>query len=179
MTFSLLYPFQILCVLFLPISAFFLLKLLCLFPESVSLACLASSSSPPSPFSSRVATFWSNLHGNACYVGYLSSSSCIAGGVFVTKPLFSQSVSSPFSRRQSKLLFYSKTFLARTIPPSTQATLAGSLSLFLSNSSLIPPASFCPLLFFRFAFASQVLLFLRIQLTPTRIPNKSPLGCPV
>ena len=50
MTFSLLYPFQILCVLFLPISAFFLLKLLCLFPESVSLACLASSSSPPSPF---------------------------------------------------------------------------------------------------------------------------------
>ena len=98
---------------------------------------------------------------------------------FCDETVIFANVSSPFSRRQSQLLFYSKTFLARTIPPSTQATLAGSLSLFLSNSTLIPPASFCPLLFFRFAFASQVLLFLRIQLTPTRIPNKSPLGCPV
>ena len=62
------------------------------------------------------------------------------------KPLFSQSVSSPFSRRQSQLLFYSKTFLARTIPPFTQATLADSLSLPLQlipySSSLFLPSPF-------------------------------------
>ena len=121
LTFYLLYPFL------LPFrsfpSYFCLLSIVAtsLFPASVSLACLTSFSFPPPtppPFSSRVPTFWWNLHGNACYVGYLSSSSCVAGGVFATKPLFSQSVSSPFSRRQSQILFYSKTFLARTISPS-------------------------------------------------------------
>lgn len=163
LTFYLLYPFLIPFRSF-P-SYFCLLSIVAtsLFPASVSLACLTSFSFPPPtppPFSSRVPTFWWNLHGNACYVGYLSSSSCVAGGVFATKPLFSQSVSSPFSRRQSQILFYSKTFLARTVPPFTQATLADSLSLplqlILYSSGLFLPSPFPP-----FRFCRQVLLFRR------------------
>ena len=163
LTFYLLYPFLIPFRSF-P-SYFCLLSIVAtsLFPASVSLACLTSFSfPPPPPFSSRVPTFWWNLHGNACYVGYLSSSSCVAGGVFATKPLFSQSVASPFSRRQSQILFYSKTFLARTVPPFTQATLTDSVSLSLSNSSFTPLASFCPLLSLRFAFAAKYYFFVAI-----------------
>lgn len=165
MTFYLLYPFLIPFRSF-P-SYFCLLSIVATF--SLPSVCFSSLFNelflpppPPPPFSSRVPTFWWNLHGNACYVGYLSSSSCVAGGVFATKPLFSQSVASPFSRRQSQLLFYSKTFLARTVPPFTQATLADSVSLSLSNSSFTPLASFCPLLSLRFAFASKYYFFVAI-----------------
>ena len=176
MTFNLLYPFLIPFRSF-P-SYFCLLSIVATF--SLPSVCVSSLFSklflppPPPPFSSRVPTFWWNLHGNACYVGYLSSSSCVAGGVFATKPLFSQSVSSPFSRRQSQLLFYSKTFLARTIPPFTQATLADSLSLPLQ---LIPYSSglFLPSPFLSFRFCLPSIIF--SSQFRTLHPNKSrPFG---
>ena len=88
-------------------------------------------------------------HGNcAWYAGYLFSSSCVAGGVFATKPLFSKSVSSSFSRRQSQLLFYCKTaFLARTISPS-DAGYSCWIPLSLPHSSgLFLPSPFLSLRF--------------------------------
>ena len=175
MTFNLLYPFLIPFRSF-P-SYFCLLSIVATF--SLPSVCFSSLFNelflpPPPPFSSRVPTFWWNMYGNACYVGYLSSSSCVAGGVFATKPLFSQSVSSPFSRRQSQLLFYSKTFLARTVPPFTQATLADSLSLPLQlipySSGLFLPSPFPP---FRFCLPSIIFS----SQFRTLHPNKSrPFG---
>ena len=86
--------FLIPCILFLPISAFFLATLS--LPAFVSSVCAASVSLPPSPrFRSRVPTFWSNLRGNARYASYRFLPSCVAGGVFLrvrvlaTNPLFS------------------------------------------------------------------------------------------
>ena len=73
--------FLIPCILFLPISAFFLATLS--LPAFVSSVCAASVSLPPSPrFRSRVPTFWSNLRGNARYASYRFLPSCVAGGVF-------------------------------------------------------------------------------------------------
>ena len=88
--------FLIPCILFLPISTFFLATLslprVCFF----SLICAASVSLLPSPrFRSRVPTFWSNLRGNTRYASYRFSPSCVAGGVFLrvrvlaTNPLVS------------------------------------------------------------------------------------------
>ena len=175
LTFYLLYPFLIPFRSF-P-SYFCLLSIIATF--SLPSVCFSSLFNelflpPPLPFSSRVPTFWWNLHGNACYVGYLSSSSCVAGGVFATKPLFSQSVASPFSRRQSQILFYSKTFLARTVPPFTRRLLLLIPSL---SPSPTHPLLLWPL--FALSFPSVSLLPPSTIFWSQFRTLHAPSGCPV
>ena len=86
--------FLIPCILFLPISTFFLATLS--LPRVCFFSLRSKRFAPSLPqVRSRVPTFWSNLRGNARYASYRFSPSCVAGGAFLrvrvlaTNPLFS------------------------------------------------------------------------------------------